>query len=444
MRAIFLCAPSRAFGEINTLMPLARDIVTRGGDVWFLASPLAATIARTEFEPQTFAMNGDRAHNRIVLARMLRKFNPDLLVFADFYEIIRPQRKAECPLIDADLLEILEDFRGVLTFVDFIAHAPALREIGECPACARLFGGRALIRFLSRLFVVLPCPLNDPDPTEDQCGIPYRWIDLPRRLSSAARARMRARFLSDPDDYLVLRTGSTWQSKLAERLGVGLYQHLGSLLAFYLGGLPRPVTLVSVSSAHQLKLPEPVRGFRICNIPNLSPQDFEQLVLAADLVLTDNEIAHTLCRTIGRVPGVVLVNSYEADELLDTIDAEPVRRVVGALERQNPGSVYPYKVFPIRAHREELEGWNDNDPSGEQPSMIRLGRMRSSPFTRAEIYGGEETREQLRRILCDRRQRRMLAREDASYIARVNALQDGASVLNSLARHGELARHCAL
>jgi hypothetical protein len=107
MRAIFLCAPSRAFGEINTLIPLARDIVTRGGDVWFLASPLAATIAHTEFASQTFVMNGDRVHNRIVLARMLRKFNPDLLVFADFYEIIRPQRKAECPLIDADMLEVL-------------------------------------------------------------------------------------------------------------------------------------------------------------------------------------------------------------------------------------------------------------------------------------------------------------------------------------------------
>src|SRR5205823_5384003 len=92
MRAIFLCPPSRAFGEINTLMPLAQGIVAGGGDTWFLASPNAAAIARAEFPTQTFEMNGSREHNQIVLLRMLRKFRPDLLVFAEFYEIARPRR----------------------------------------------------------------------------------------------------------------------------------------------------------------------------------------------------------------------------------------------------------------------------------------------------------------------------------------------------------------
>lgn len=442
MRAVFLCAPSRAFGEINTLMPLARGIRAAGGEVWFMASPLAAAVTRHEFGAQTFEMSGEGARNRVVLRRIVRKLRPNLLVFAELYEILRPRRKPDCPWLDTGLLEWLGEFSGALVFVDFIAHAPVLREIALCRRCSARFGSAVLRRFLRRLYVILPCPLHEPQ-ADTHRGIAYRSLQLPRVMDPQRRAAVRrAVFATEEPGYLVLRTGSTWQARLAEQKGLGLYRHLGQLLAHYLGELPLPVTLLSISSAHRLQCVTQTPGFRIINMDNVPPQQFEELLLSCDLILTDNEIAHALCQTIGQVPGVVLVNSYTARDLFRTLQDEVVRRVAVTLERERPGSVFPYRVFPIRANPEELE---EREPEAERArSIVRLGRMRSSPFSRVEIFGGERTRHQLRRLLSDDGWRNRLREEDADYIARVNRIGDGVSVLYRLLDHSTASRCCVL
>lgn len=442
VRALFLCAPSRAFGEINTLIPLARGIREAGGDVWFMASPLAAAVARREFGEHTFEMSGEGPRNRIVLRRIVRKLRPDLLVFSELYEILKPQRKPDCPLLDAGMIEWLDEFQGALVFVDFIAHTPVLREIAACRRCSAHFGSKALRRFLRRLYVILPCPLNDPQ-SGTRHGIPYRSLQLPLDMDSDRRARVRKRILgTEEPGYLVLRTGSTWQSKLAEKKGLRLYRQLGQLLAYYFGDMPLPVTLLSISSAHRLHLGTRSSGFRIVNIDNVPPPEFEDLLLACDLILTDNEIAHALCRTIGHTPGVVLVNSYGAEELFETLRDEPIRSMARALERERPGSVFPYRVFPIRAQPVELSDREDGTDRG--PSTVRLGRMPSSPFSRVEIFGGERTRTELRRLLADSAWRTRLRQEDADYIARVNRISDGVSVLHRLMEHSRASRSCVL
>jgi hypothetical protein len=195
---------------------------------------------------------------------------------------------------------------------------------------------------------------------------------------------------------------------------------------------------VSVSDAHRIETSNP--ALRIHNIANLPPSDFEQLVLATDLVMTDNEIGYTLCMTIGRVPAAVLVNSYNGQELLETLEDDgPVRRVVSALESERPGSIYPFKIFPIPAGPSEFA--DEPDPADDDaradigPNVVRLGRMQSSPFTRVEIYGGDRTRRQLQRLLCDRRHRGHLRRLDQGYIEALNRLQQGVPLLEQLMQY---------
>jgi Family of unknown function (DUF6365) len=424
-------------------MSLAREISGAGGSVWFFASPNAASIARREYPAQTFEMTNNRERNRVILLRMLKKIRPEILVFSEFYEIIRPRRRPDCPLIDATLIEALDEVDCIFAFVDFIAHAPILREIGQCDACSDQFGGPLLRRFLRRLFVMVPCPLNDPGQAEEQQGIPYRSLELPRTIRRKARAELRSRFLGGESGYLVLRTGATWQSKLADKQGVTLYRHLGALLGYYLSGLRRPVTLVSVSSAHELGSPTGMAGFRICNVKNLPPDEFEQLILASDLVLTDNEIAYTLGTTIGRVPGVILNNTYDGQFLLDTLEDGPVRSIVSAMEDEQPGSIYPYQIFPIPADRSTFTT-NRKDKDLASSKFIRLGRMQSSPFSRAEIFGGEETRCLLRQILCDNRCRELLRKQDIDYICRLTNIQNGLMVLNNLMKQNTIRRFCVL
>jgi hypothetical protein len=431
---------------------LARSVAAVGGEVWFLASPLAAKVAGLHFPGRVFQMTAYRNTNQIIFWRMVKKFRPDIILFSELYEILQPNRTPDCPFIDRWWLCAIAGLDCVLVFMDFIVHVPMLRAIAECETCVRRFGTRALRAFLQRLWVILPCPLNEPGPIVGRCGIPYRVQTLPLTLKPADRIRVRTRFLGNrghQERYLVLRTGSSWQTQLAEQYGVFLYEFLGDLLAVYLGALPKPVTLVSVSSRHKISC----RGSNldVHNISNLAPHEFESLLLSSDLVITDNEIGYTLAKTLGRVPGLVLVNTYTLTDLLDRESkGSRVRNILLEMQRQQPDSIYPHKIFPIPAGLEELveeKAWAKYHSDGAAPlpvSTFRLGRMRSSPFVKAELYGGQETRRVFKSLLCDSEAQANMKRIDSAFLKRVNELDDGATVLNRLNTHNSLAGHMVL
>ena len=451
MRAIFLCAPSKAYGEINTLVQLARNISEEGGEIWFLASPLAAEVAGSHFPGRVFQLTPDLERNQVIFWRMVKKFRPDMIVLSELYEILRPKRKPDCPLINSSWLREMGEIDCALVFVDFIAHVPLLRGIAECDVCSKHFANGSLSAFLERLWVVVPCPLNEPGSVEGRCGIPYQAQRLPLSIEPEARARVRARFLgrSQEEGALVVRTGSSWQTQLAEQYGVSLYEHLGDLLGAYLGNLPRPVTLVSVSSRHQIS--SIGCGFRIHNIANLPPREFDELVLSSDLVISDNEIGYTLAKTVGSVPSLILKNTFTREEILKREPSHsPVRRIVLEMESRRPDSIYPHKIFPIPAHEEELAEQPPDEHTGAHDvdvlttSTLRLGRMLSSPFVKAELYGGEETRDVFERLLCDPCSRNTLREQDTAYIERFEKLETGATVLSRLAIHNSLTEHIAL
>jgi hypothetical protein len=450
MKTIFVCSPSRAYGEINSLIPLARGIQSAGGEVWFLASPLAAAVAREHFPTSVFELGPDLERNQSILRRMTKKFKPDLIAFAELYEILRPGRKPDCPLIDRWFLNWVADVDCSLAFTDFIAHVPMLRSIAECRACVRRFGVRALQSFFERLWVVLPCPLNEPGPVERRCGIPYRAETLPLHIDDAARFRTRAKFLGagrEEDGYLILRTGSTWQTLLAEQRGHHLYEHLGDILAEYLSGLPKPVTLVSVSSRHRISCES--GGIEIQNIENLPPREFDELALSSDLVVTDNEIGYTLARTLGRVPGLVLVNSFNARDIFKREKAgSRLREIVSTMEERLPNCIYPHKIFPIPADEDEFADSRTKEvtavTASPEPKTVRLGRLVSSAFVRAELYGGRETKRVFEATLCDHGQRARLKQLEEVFLDRLNRLDDGASVLKRLVAHDSTLSHTVL
>jgi hypothetical protein len=64
--------------------------------------------------------------------------------------------------------------------------------------------------------------------------------------------------------------------------------------------------------------------------------------------------------------------------------------------------------------------------------MIRAGSLPSSPFIRAELYGGQATRDLFRGLLTDPARIAAVRAEDEAFIARQNALEDGSDVLKRL------------
>jgi Family of unknown function (DUF6365) len=448
IRAIFLLSPSRAYGEINVAVPLAKSIADQGAQVWFIASPLAARIATLQFPGRVFVMGESREANQVIFWRVVKKYRVNVVVFSELYEVLQPRRMPDCPLLDRQFFQDIEYLDATLVFLDFIAHVPVLQQVAGCTHCAQRFGGGTLATFLQRLWVILPCPLNEPGEVRDRRGVPYRVHELPVPLSSADRTSTRKRLLGAngrSQGILIVRTGSTWQAKLAKEYGVRVYDHLTELLADYLRGLKRPVTVVSVSDKQRLR-PDRARRMRVVNVGNLDPTDYQRLILSADLVLTDNQIGYTLATTIGSVAAGVMVNSFQAEDIVQREGPRaPVSRIVQRIERECPGSIYPHRIFPLPADDEVMdeESQADSDSAPFGPDVIRLGRMRSSPYVKIEMYGGRRTREQFEWLLEDPAGGQYLRQQDRNYIGRLNAIDDGATVLAKVFQTRQLTAHTA-
>ena len=448
MRAIFLLSPSRAYGEINVAVPLAKGLADLGAEIWFVASPLAARIASKHFPGRVFTMASNRDANQVTFWRVVKKYRPNMIVFSELYEILQPRRMPECPILDRQFLADIGNLDTALVFLDFIAHVPALQEIAGCAQCAHPFGQASLTSFLKRLRVVLPCPLNEPGDIPGRRGVPYRVQGLPVPLQAEDRALVRKSILgakSGPEDILIVRTGSTWQARLAKEYGVRVYNHFTDLLSTYLRDIRHRVTLVSVSDKQRLSS-DRSRRVRVINVSNLDPSDYQRLILSADLVLTDNQIGYTLATTIGTVPGAVLVNSYEVEEILRSEGpGTAVARIVSQIERERPGSIYPHRIFPLRIDAEmaNLDTGAHRKPVPFGSEVLRLGRMRSSPYVKIEMYGGKRTSDLFRRLLEDRSVKDYLNQQDKAYIERLNAIDDGPKVMSRIFDGYQLAQHTA-
>ncbi len=453
VRALFLCGASRTYGEINVVLPLAESVVAAGGEVWFLSSPLAAQLGRPAFADRVFEMSEDRAANQVLFWRIIKKYRPNLVVFSELYEILQSDRPRECPLLDSVLLQDLESVEATLVFMDFIAHVGALQEVLACEHCAGQWGRRALRSFLRRLWVILPCPLHEPGPVPGRRGIPFRIGPSPSSETAGVtdRTRCRAKYLgkaAERDGVLILRGSSTWQADLAEEAGVQLHEYLSDLLALYFEDFPRPVTLVSVSDRHKLRRPEGNSRLKVVNLPNLPRDEYRTLVLAADLVLTENEISYSLGQALGHGHGVLFVNSFTSRELSRReIDHEGLRRLLSKVEENWPGSIFPHVIHPIRLTKADhkLSEAPVSASGGSLPvATTRLGRMASSPFVKIELYGGRQTREILHRLLLDSSAAQELVREETGYLERLQRAESGVGVLAQICAVGRLASHTAL
>jgi hypothetical protein len=249
-----------------------------------------------------------------------------------------------------------------------------------------------------------------------------------------------------------VRGNSTWQAELAEQRNLHLSEFFTELLALYVDDLPRPVTLASVSDRHQLPPPADSRKLKVVNLPNLPPNAYQTLLLSADLILTDNEISYSVGRAVGHTPAMVLVNSFTVRDLFRREGTDGrLGRLISDVETKWPGSIFPHAIYPLPLQKDALTAWRAKDEgeggrrNGALPvSRTRLGRMASSPFLRAELYGGRETKEVFHRVLLDPAARQELQQHEHSYLDRLNQVGDPVSVLRQVQANRELTQHTVL
>jgi hypothetical protein len=266
---------------------------------------------------------------------------------------------------------------------------------------------------------LLPCPLRSPRPaTPAAAGIRFRSFDVPPRATAAARRAIRARFDLDDRDRLVFHSAPGWAVEFCRRHSLPYYNYFTRLLERLFAAVRAPVTLVSVNGGGLLQ-PSSSSALRVLNLGPLAPDEYDALLFASDLFLTDNRISVSLARAAcALVPAVALRNSLRLPDLIAA--GGDVRDIALAMEGERMGSIFPFEVFPI---------WSAAD-------VAALGVFSDNPLTDAivtlEVFGTGDEPRQLARLLEDDAERSALQSRQRAYVSTLTALPPGGAALLSI------------
>ena len=412
-RRYVLVAPSEmSTGEAVTLVRMAEDLASAGASCTFLTSQGARRYIEPSFPGQVQSFGALLQDNQRLWTEVMERTRPDAIVFADYPLLFFSSGSA--PLVDAHWVDALERAGPALFTLDHLGYAQKPRIVAFGPP-HMTFGMEVTAALPANMTVLLPCPINDPAPGPERRGVPFRSGPA-QTISEAERRAVRARYVEDERTLLVLHSAPGWAVHLAGELRLPHYQFLYPILAELLQGLDRPVVVVSVRAG---AMPAPIQreGFRAFDVPPMPPAEFERLIAASDLMLTDNAISASLGKAVclGRT-AAVLVNSSSFAQLYERRD-ERGARWAAAIEAEHPGAIFPWDVFPI---------WNADD-------LDRLGFGADHAFRRCtprlEVFGGDATRASLVELLGDSARRRQLAEAQRDYLGRVAALPAPAQAL---------------
>lgn len=413
MRILFVTPHALSSGEAVTALHAAEQAVRRGATVGFLASPRTAGFL-AHCNPETLReLTHDLATNRRLFESMLTDFRPDVVVFAD-YGVLTEERGG-LPLVDDTWEAFLEGVDAALVTFDHLGL--------EQPTC-NLPGGQ--IARPSRMRVLLPCPLHEPGTVPGRLGIPFRSFEPPA-LTETQRREMRAEVGVPPGGYLLFHAVASWVLKMAQAQHSPLYARLPAILRDYFGCLPEPVTLLSVNDGNLLPDP-PCGNLRIVNMPSLSAARYETLLASSDLVLTENCFSVTVGKAAcADVPAIAWHNRLDLRTLLCRLRPETPASIL-QLVLDEPQSIKPWLTFPA---------W----PLELEPELrVFEGNSLANAFTRLELFGGEDTAEEVRQLMLDETTAHRLREARRSYAENVARLPDFAEVLDHALSAPNVAR----
>jgi hypothetical protein len=411
MRVLFVTPGEFSAGEAITAIHCSERVIHAGGEVHFLASRFTAAFIESG---GITLMNEDPEENRAAWSDTLTRFRPDAVVFADFGMTFFSSGVA--PLGNGAWLKSLDNVDAELFTFDHLGFAQGPMNVFYGPPHLGIV--EPIQQPPSRVHVLLPCPVQEPNAVEGRRGVPFRYWSPPA-LDDAAKLAVRTEYAGD--GFLIFHSVPTWAWEWAQRFGHPYYDFLSRLLTLYFVQFPRPVTIVSVNNGRLLS-PSEHEHVRILNLSSMPKEEYEALILAADLMLTENSISVSLGKAVcGGVPAAVLKNGRFAKDAL--VEAEPaLAAIIEEMEERLPGAVYPYEVFPIWGRRQ----------------VEKLGVFKSSSYpggvAAVEIFGGSATQSSLQKLVCDPETRGSLLANQRAYGDRVAALPQVEEVIANLIR----------
>jgi hypothetical protein len=403
---LFFAPAEASSGESITAFRIASSAVDAGDTVCILVSPFAARFCPPRLASACRPLVGLPETVKTMWYDAVRDFRPEAIVFAD-YPLLSFSADTNLPA-SKDWLRDLEDLDVALFTLDHLGYAQRPGTIYFGPPHLSMYA-KTMPPVPSRMRLLLPCPVQEPGPIAGRRGTPVTYRDLPLHLDGQLRRLVRRRYLDDDRDYLVVHTVPTWAWRIAQQLDLPYYELLPQLFAIYFSAHDRPVTIVSVNNGHLLGGIED-STVRIRNIPPLAMHDYEELLLACDLMLTENAVSVSLGEAIcGLIPCAVLQNSFRLSELMDRVQ-NPIRRILIDMEARKMGAVFPYRVFPL---------WRPEDVAS---LGILLDNSMCDGCEPVEVYGGEDTRTIITDLMIDEKYRSGLQIRQLRYLMRLKQL----------------------
>ncbi len=412
-RILFVTPCTHSSGEAITALHIAQDLASRGIDCWFAASAGVARLLGPAFDGRVVVLGESRAENQARWWEAIKSVAPSAIVFADYPLMFFAS--GTVPLADARWVDGLQAFGGALLTLDHLGYAQRRQAVYFGPPHLT-FGVEVTVDLPERMEVLLPCPTHEPGPVRNRKGVPVRYWEPVRAPPEERIGEIRRRYLGESDGILVFHSAPAWASRIAAQLGLPHYRYVPSLLQRYLAG-HGPVTVVSVNDG-SLPAPAPDRGVRFVHFPALAPPDYELLLGAADLMMTDNAVSASLGKAAcALTPCAVFRNTLELAPLLDRARDDPVAALAIAIENERPGAIFPYDVFPVWDAR--ALGNLGFDYAGSY----------GQTFARLEAFGGETTRTALAALLFDAGTRSELRAAQRRYVTALAALPTAADAI---------------
>ncbi|MGQ9557831.1 MAG: DUF6365 family protein [Desulfurispora sp.] len=411
MRLLVLSLSEHSLGELHNALLFARQLPHPEDDVLFVATEgHSAYVRQAGMLCQVWTKNP--AQNGQLLDELLVTCRPEVVLLADYYNLFM-----EGPLLEPARVEKIALPLATFDSMNFAPGPTRLeKEILRHCRHSRVFGRGGQFQTVlpavpAHMAVLRSCPINRPVAEKGILPVSL-YKESCWQQDEDKRRSIRQRFNFSEREKLVMLARSSWAQLvfriIAMEHGRGnsfSYERvLQQLLRLYLGQVEGTVVVLGIGLQPGFSAVD--EKVRFVSLPFLSLEEYQSLLWAVDLFITDNITSCSAAKAaVGGVPVLVLTSSLESrgDGMYLApfeLSAEALR-LLQQWERAVPGSIFPYNVYPFGWIKELAPLLQDN------PYCDLL--------VRAEMFDVQGTGELIQRLLYDQAVQERLAEARQQY-----------------------------
>lgn len=339
MVILFIVTSFWAYGEITIACEFALRVKNAGYKPYFLIPPSHDNIIKRYGFNYTTLIPRHGKINRILLADLEHRLNPQLIILADFLNYNFCERHYGLTPEDLSI------FSGKLGTFDNFDWAITSNKMDTYGFKAKKFGEIDIRRYG---FSLCPCPIVNPKNGIRENTYHYSLTNNLLPYKEDATDKWKQKLGLPTNKKLILFTHATWQESYKQYPDVDAFVKASNKVFYYvMKQLAKDHTVLCIGAKgyfSQLEEDE------IMYKEPLLPEIFDQHLLATDLFISRNIVSTSLARAVlSGIPSVNFENSiYFSKKRPLSMEKIPfeltgyTKNIIGKLDRS-----YPYRMFPV-------------------------------------------------------------------------------------------------